>query len=361
VVKALIAGGADVNARSKVIPNREPYQIESSNIFGGSYEPGVYFPKTTGGFTPLLFAAQQGDLESAQALIAGGAKVDDPSPEDGTPLIVAAHSGREKLAMFLLDKGANPRATDAFGITALHYALYGGLRAIMGMPRRETDRFGWLRENQPELVKALLLKGADPNARIGKNFPTYDYAPIARSIGNDHPQLSMVGITPYMLAAASGDVAMMRTLVEGRGDPKLQTPEKITGMMVAAGFGAERNMRNEEKALEALKLAVDLGGDVNETKEDGRTALHAAAYMGWNSVVEFLVSKGANIEAKDIYGQTPLTVAMGDPEGLIYRQLPGGRYDDRFRSGREQKKTVELLLKLGAKPFTGKYRDRTGE
>ena len=86
-----------------------------------------------------------------------------------------------------------------------------------------------------------------------------------------------------------------------------------------------------------------------------------AAYLGWNSVVEFLVAKGANIEAKDIYGQTPLTVAMGDPEGLIYRQLPGGRYDDRFRSGREQKKTVDLLLKLGAKPFTGKYRDRTGE
>lgn len=361
VVKALIAGGANVNARSRVIPNPEPYQIQSSNIFGGSYEPGVYFPKTSGGFTPLLFAAQQGDVESAQLLVAAGAKVDDASPEDGTPLVVAAHSGREKLALFLLDKGANPKATDAFGITALHYALYGGMRAIMGMPRRETDRFGWLRDNQPELVKALLLKGADPNARIGKNFPTYDYAPIARSIGNDHPQLSMVGVTPYMLAAAAGDVSLMRTLVEGRGDPKMTTPEKISGMMVAAGFGAERNMRSEEKALEALKLAVDLGGDVNEAKEDGRTALHAAAYLGWNSVVEFLVSKGANMEAKDMYGQTPLTVAMGDPEGLIYRQLPGGRYDDRFRSGREQKKTVELLLKLGAKPFTGKYRDRTGE
>ena len=79
-------------------------------------------------------------------------------------------------------------------------------------------------------------------------------------------------------------------------------------------------MRSEEKALEALKLAVDLGGDINATKEDGRTALHAAAYLGWNSVVEFLVAKGANIEAKDIYGQTPLTVAMGDPEGLIYRR-----------------------------------------
>lgn len=361
VVRALIAGGADVNARSKIISNREPYQIESSNIFGGSYEPGVYFPKTSGGFTPLLFAAQQGDMESAQLLVAAGAKLEDPSPEDGTALIVAAHSGREKVAMFLLEKGANPRAADAYGITALHYALYGGLQAIMGMPRRETDRFGWLRDNQPELVKALLLKGADPNARIGRNFPTYDYAPIARSIGNDHPQLSMIGITPYMLAAASGDVSLMRTLVEGRGDPKLTTPEKVSGIMVAAGFGAERNMRDEQKALEALKLAHQLGGDVNEAKEDGRTALHAAAYLGWNSVIEYLVVKGANIEAKDMYGQTPLTVAMGDPEGLIYRQLAGGRYDDRFRSGREQKKTVELLLQLGAKPFAGKYRDRTGE
>jgi ankyrin repeat protein len=361
VVKVLIAGGADVNARSKVIPNREPYKIESSNIFGGSYEPGVYFPKTTGGSTPLVFAAQQGDVESAQHLLAAGAKVDEASPEDGTPLIVAAHSGREKLALLLLERGADPNARDAFGVTALHYALYGGLRVIMGMPRTDTDRFGWLRDNQPELVKALLLKGADPNARIGKNFPTYDYAPIARSIGNDHPQLSMIGITPYMLAAASGDTGLMRTLVEGRGDPKLQTPEKVSGMMVAAGFGAERNIRNEARALEALKLAVDLGGDVNEAKEDGRTALHSAAYLGWNSVIEFLVSRGANLEAKDMYGQTPITIALGDPEGLIYRQLPGGRYDDRFRSSRENKKTVDLLLKLGAKPFAGKYRDRSGE
>jgi uncharacterized protein len=361
VVKVLVDAGANVNARSKVIPNREPFSAKSANVFGTSYEPGVYFPKTTGGFTPLLFAAQQGDLESAQILIAAGAKVDDPAPEEGTPLVVAAHSGREKLALFLLEKGANPNATDAFGITALHYALYAGMRAIMGAGRMETDRFGWVRENQPELVKALLLKGADANARIGKNFPTYDYAPIARSIGNDHPQLSLVGITPYMLAAASADVGLMRTLVEGRGDPKLETPEKVSGLMIAAGFGTDKNLRSEKEALEALKLASQLGGDVDEAKEDGRTALHAAAYLGWNSVIEFLVSKGANLEAKDMYGQTPLTVAMGDPEGLIYRQLPGGRYDDRFRAGREQKKTVELLLKLGAKPFTGKYRDRSGE
>jgi ankyrin repeat protein len=330
-------------------------------VFGSSYEPDVYFPKTSGGFTPLLFAAQQGDVDSAQILLAAGAKLDDASPEDGTPLIVAAHSGREKLAIYLLDKGANPNATDAYGITALHYALYGGLRSIMGMTRSETDRFGWTRDNLPELVKALLLKGADPNARIRKNFPTYDYAPIARSIGNDHPQMSLVGITPYMLAAAAGDVGLMRTLVEGRADPKLETPEKVSGLMIAAGFGTDRNLRSEQKALEALKLAAELGGDVNEAKEDGRTALHAAAYLGWTSVIEFLASKGANLEAKDMYGQTPMTIALGDPEGLIYRQLPGGRYDDRFRSGRENKKTVEVLLKLGAKPFTGKVRNRSGE
>ncbi len=361
VVRALVDGGASVHARSKIIPNREPYVIESSNIFGGSYEPGVYFPKTTGGFTPLLFAAQQGVLESAQILVAAGAKVDDASPEDGTPLVVATHSGHEKVALFLLEKGADPKATDAYGITPLHYALVAGIQAIDGATRSDTDRFGWTKQNMPELVKSLMVQGADPNAKILKNFPPYDYAPIARSIGNDHPQLSLIGITPYMLAAASADVSAMRVLVEGRADPKITTPENVSPVMIAAGFGTDRNMRSEAAALEALKVAVDLGGDVNAAKEDGRTALHAATYLGWTSVIEFLASKGANLDAKDMYGQTPISIAMGDPEGLIYRQLAGGRYDDRFRAGREQKKTIELLLKLGAKPFTGKFRDRSGE
>jgi ankyrin repeat protein len=363
VVRALVEKGADVHARSKVIPTPEPFSKESTNIFGSSYARTVHFPKMTGGFTALLFAAQQGDVESARILLAAGANVNDSTPEDGSALVVATASGHEKLALFLLEKGADPNAKDGYGIAPLHYALHEGLLVIAGARRSETDRFGWLRPDMPELVKGLLAHGADPNARIEKNLPTYDHPFIARSNGNDHPQIDLAGATPLVLAAASGDVGSMRILVEGRADPKLATPEGVTPLLAAAGLGTERGIREEKSALEAAKLAVLLGADVNATKEDGRTALHAAASLGWNDMIQFLAEKGANLDAKDIYGQTPLTIALGDPEGLIYRQLPGGRYDDRFRNPRPggQKDTAELLLKLGATPFTGKARDRSGE
>ena len=108
-------------------------------------------------------------------------------------------------------------------------------------------------------------------------------------------------------------------------------------------------------------MTVELGGDVNAANSKGQTALHAAAFMGYSSVIEYLASKGANLNAKDKYGETPLTIALGDPEGLVYRQLGGGRYDYSFRQPKEQKKIAELLVKLGAAPFTGKKRDRSGE
>ncbi|HWP84682.1 MAG TPA: ankyrin repeat domain-containing protein, partial [Terriglobia bacterium] len=314
-----------------------------------------------GGFTALLFAAQQGDVESARILLEAGADVNEGTQEDGTALVIATASGHEAMARFLLERGADPNARDAFGITPLHYAMNKGLTALAGAKRSATDRFGWLRPTMPELAKALLAKGADPNARIARDFPPYDYAPIARANGNDHAQLDLVGVTPFILAAASGDVTSMRILVEGGADPRRKTDEGVSALLVAAGLGIERGMLDEQSALEAARLAVQLGADVNAAKEDGRTALHVAALLGWNDMIQFLAEQGANLNAKDMYGQTPLSIALGDPEGLIYRQLPGGRYDDRFRNPREQKATAELLLKLGAAPFTGKYRDRSGE
>ena len=361
IVHALVERGADIHARSKVMQRPDPFLIKTQGIFGLNYRPTVHFPKTAGGFTPLLFAAQQGDIESARILLAAGSNVNDAAPEEGSALVIATASGHDKMALFLLENGADPNTKDGYGITALHYALYEGLLILSGFRRSATDQLGWLRPNMPELVKALLAHGADPNARIEKNFANLDHPLLARA-SEEHPQINIVGATPFILAAASGDVQAMRTLVEGRANPKLVTAEGATPFMVAAGLGTERGSRDEKKAVEAAKLALALGADVNETiAEDGRTPLHAAAYLGWNEMIEFLVANGAKLDVKDMWGQTPLTIALGDPEGLVYRQLPNGRYDDRFRRPREQKRTAELLLKLGAPPFTGKYRDRSGE
>jgi uncharacterized protein len=384
VVKALLARGAHVHARSKVIPTLEPFSIPctptdpclTGEKKGSTYQPEVHFPKETGGFTPLLFAAQQGDIEIARILLQAGADVNESTPEEGTPLVVASASGHEKLGLFLLDQGANPNATDGFGVTPLHYTLQEGMMSISSYKPEPTDRFGWVRPNMPELMKALLARGADPNARIGHDFPPYDYAPVSRSNGNNLPQMSLVGTTPFMLAAASADLTAMRTLVEGRANARLSSKENTTALMVAAGLAHERGgigfggqvgeeykkgADEESRILEAVKMSLDLGGDVNAVNAKGQTALHAAVYMGYTEVIKFLASKGANMNAKDKYGQTPISIALGDPEGLVYRQLGGGRYDYSFRQPKVQKEIAELLVQLGAAPFTGKYRNRSGE
>ena len=361
IVRALVEHGADVHARSKTIPLPEPFIIETPGPLGFNHPTTAHFPKAKGGFTPLMFAAQQGDVDSARILLEAGADVNESTPENGSALVVATASGHEKLAMFLLEQGADPNAKDGYGATALHYALHEGLLTLMGAKPSSTDRFGWERPNMPELVKALLAYGADPNARIAKSFPNLDHPFLARA-SEDFPQVDPVGATPFMLATASGDTAAMRILVEGRADPKMTTLGGVTPLMVAAGVGTELRKRDEKSALEATKLAVELGGDVNQPiDDDGRTPLHAAAYLGWNEMIRFLAEQGADLDAIDKYGQTPLSIALGDPEGRVYRQITGGRYDDRFRRPGGHEETAELLVQLGATPFTGEYRDRSGE
>ncbi len=385
VVKVLLDAGADVHARSKLIRmDREPYSILCSEadpcmggeIEGNNYAETIHFAGSAGGFTPLLFAARVGDIESAHLLLAAGADPDEATEEEGSTLVVAAASGHEELALLLLEAGADPNATDAFGIKPLHYCLHEGLLKISSAKPKATDSLGWERPNLPELMRALLTAGADPNARIEHDFPPYDYAPIARSNGNNLPQISLVGVTPFFLAAANSDVMAMRYLVERRADPKISTIETTTPLMVASGISHERGgagfggMVTEEyekssddwnRTLEAVKMAVDLGVDVNAANVDERTALHGAVFMGDTRLIRYLVEQGADLEAKDKYGQSPMTIALGDPEGLVYRQLPGGRYDYSFRQSKVNKDVADLLVELGAKPFTGKYRDRSGE
>ena len=226
----------------------------------------------------------------------------------------------------------------------------------------------------PELVTALLAHGADPNARITRDFLPYDIQRFSRARGNSLPQVGLTGGTPFLLAAAVADLGAMRVLVEAGADPTLATEEGTTPLMVAAGMGTDRNLsvaasgccipgtvaRTEEpqkRFLEAAKLAVRLGGSVNAVTLGGRTALHGAALYGFTDIVQLLADKGADLDAQDMYGQTALSIAMADPDGLVYRHLKDYNPDDRFRRrrGGPHQETVELLLELGAAPY-----ERTG-
>lgn len=376
VVRELIAGGADVHARSKAVPEPEPFVIDAPGItvLGSNYPLTIRYPEITGDFTALHFAAQQGNIASAQLLLQAGADVNAPHPEHGSALNIAIASGHQGLAEFLLKNGADPNIKDAWGITPLHFALHEGVLILNNFRPSTTDELGWERENMPELAEMLLDYGADPNARIEYSYAYLDNPFLARA-NEDPAQVNPVGATPLLLAAVSGDIESMNILEEV-SDVSATTIGGATLFMLAAGAGVERNARNEQEAIQAATRALELGGgDIDDYlteiapdgpakgMEDGRTAMHFAVSLGWTEMIKFLAERGADLEAKDRYGMTPLMLALGDPEGLYHRQVGDGNYDDQYRRPNPlgNKKVADLLLQLGARPFTGKYRDTSGE
>jgi ankyrin repeat protein len=194
------------------------------------------------------------------------------------------------------------------------------------------------RPNMQQMVKLLLEHGANPNARIMKGTRLG-----SQISGSDWPYLGLAGVTPFMLAAASGDVGIMRTLLAKGADPTLGSNDGVTPLMAAAGVGQASQYvlteREEKQNLGAVKFLVEMGADVNASNYFGYTALHGAAFTGANEIVQFLVDKGASLHAEDEYGQTPLSIAESDPSLLM------GFNERAFHPD-----TAELLRKLGGDP-----------
>jgi ankyrin repeat protein len=157
------------------------------------------------------------------------------------------------------------------------------------------------------LIKALLAHGADANNRSQKT-------PVRGFLQSDMSWVSSDGQTPFLRAALSGDITVMKLLLEKGADPNIPTVEGTTALMTSAGINwvtLQTTSRSEAEYLEAAQLCLDRGADVNALNAEGFTAMHGAANRGFDAMVKLLASHGAKLDVKDKEGRTPMTFAKG--------------------------------------------------
>lgn len=337
-VTALIARGADVNGKQNSKGQNALMWAASErhlDVVKALLEKGADLnAKTQQGFTALMFASREDDVEVVKTLLASGANLNESAPDGSTPILIATVRGHVDLAKFLLDNGAKADGNvELAGYTPLHWASTksetvitndypeapGEWAALAGIPNRAAKL---------DLIKALLAKGADINARVTKDLPRYGFGLFKRNY--------LPGGTPFYLASLVADVEVMRLLLAEGADPMIPARDNTSALVVAAGIAHNDNESRvqESERVAAVKMLLELGHDVNGTNNAGMAAIHGASFAGADMVVQFLAGHGAKLSEKAKNGQTPLGIAEGN-------NLSGFFF--------ERRSTAALLRKLGAK------------
>jgi ankyrin repeat protein len=285
-VKMLIERGADLNAHSKFVPPTTSRTYEGTIPTDAKPDQKAQ-ELSSGSLTPLMFAAREGDLDSARLLVAAGADINARDGDGKDALGLAIFNGNYAFADFLVDHHANVNQADAQGFTPLFWAV----------DRRNMEtapNFPWMITTDPMfLIKKLLDAGANTNARI-------DNTPKSR-MREGSPRV--VYSTVLMRAVFSGDLEVVNLLLAHGADPHVISTDRETLVSVAAGLGFIRGYHKERpmsERLEVLKLMVKLGGDVNYADNYGITPLMAAANIGETSIIQYLIDQGADLSAHDL-------------------------------------------------------------
>ena len=314
IVKLLIARGASVNARTRVgrapqwiLPNSVPGFGHGIGIVRGGLPPRGSRAPVPGGMTPLLYAARDGRMDIVRMLLEAGADINQRDANEITPLIIAITNNHPDVARDLIDSGADIKAVDWYGRTALWAAVETRNMDVDNATFvNSIDRAPFL-----DLIQVLLERGADPNVR------TKEVPPIRREFLRITGSLAWVdftGQTPFLTASLAGDLTVMKLLLKHNADPNIPTFAGTTALMAAAGVNWVVDQTYDEgqpALLDAVKLCVELGMDINAVNSMGLTALHGAANRGSDDIIRYLVQQGAKIDAKDAEGRTPLTWAEG--------------------------------------------------
>lgn len=312
VVRLLISLGADVNAYTLMgeVPDFRPPGAGGGShgvgiVRGGWPEQGMRNP-IPGKLTPLLYAVRDGHTIAADMLLDAGADIEAPNANETTPLIMAIMNGNSELAALLVDRGADVNAMDWYGQTPLWTAVDLRNKAL----NSRTLEHGIDRAQALTLIRLLLEKGADTNAR------TLQVPPLRRwdmGLGS-LAWVDFTGMTPFLRAALSGDLTVMELLLDYGADPLITTYGNTNALMAAAGINWVFNQtfdEGPEALLEAVKRCVELGMDVNAENSMGLRAIHGAANRGSDDIIRFLADQGADLEARDNEGRTPLVWAEG--------------------------------------------------
>jgi ankyrin repeat protein len=304
IVQALIAAGAQVNART--------VEYTFQDLTGGA--GGIIHDRPQGALTALILAARQGSIDATERLIAAGADLNATEPQYGfTALQTAIFNGHYPLAQQLLEKGANPNDGSLYIVMEMR-----NLATYSNRPNPPESEGG---VSHMDVAKLLLDKGADPNAAYVKTIPP------RQAQGNINVA---AGATPLYRAVRAIDLAAVQLLVGRGANPSLGTKDGSTPMMAAAGLGAPRGGDEEvteagdrNDPIDVMKALIAKGADVNAANDAGMTPLHYAAQRGSDRIIEFLASQGARFDAKNKQGRTPTELARGKTATLM-NKLAGG-------------------------------------
>jgi ankyrin repeat protein len=326
MMRELLAHGAEADAKSDT-------DLMTPLV---SSEPRAQ-PRPPGGMTAMLFSAREGCMDCIQALVENGAKIDLPDPEGVTPLLSAIFNAHFDVARYLIEKGANVDRWDWWGRTPLYLAVDYNTLPHGGRPDQPS-----LDATLPiDIIRMLLEKGAYPNPQL-KLLPPY------RATGADRgvDRMLSFGTTPLLRAAKAQDVEAIKLLLDHGAIVDLPNRDGMTPTLAASGMGSvDADTRGyyystdiQDRAIASLELLLTHGGDVNGRAGGLQQApLHGAAFWGWNKVVEYLLSKGADINLTDGRGYTAVDYAMGRAAG----NSRGGQRKDIHQD------TADLLISKG--------------